>query len=219
MKKSAIRRPVRSFGWSRVEPRGIESPVFRTLESGKSGHPEEAGSSRGGFPGVVRNGVIKTAPNLGTDRFAGFDLAHSLQKTLGKPCRVLNDADVQGYAVISGHGLEVVATLGTGFGTAIFHEGELCPHLEVAHLPFRPGKDYDGVLGNAARKKAGKKKWNKRVREAIENLRVLTNFDHLYLGGGNAKKLKGKLPENVTVVDNAAGILGGIRLWEDPRHR
>ena len=171
-----------------------------------------------GFPGVVRNGVIKTAPNLGTERFAGFDLAHSLAKALGRPCRVLNDADVQGYAVISGHGLEMVATLGTGFGTALFHDGELCPHLEIAHAPFRKDECYDDVLGNAGRKKAGNKKWNKRVREAIDNLRTLVNFDHLYIGGGNSKKLKGDLPEDCSVVDNTAGILGGIRLWDDRRH-
>lgn len=171
-----------------------------------------------GFPGVVRNGVIRTAPNLSTERFAGFDLAHSLAGSLGKPTRVLNDADVQGYAAISGHGLEMVITLGTGFGTALFHDGELCPHLEIAHLPFHK-KTFDEILGNDGRKKHGKKRWNKRVREAIGLLHVLTNFDHLYIGGGNAKKLEGILPENCTIIDNKSGILGGIKLWADRRHK
>src|SRR5882672_9268763 len=77
-----------------------------------------------GFPGVVRNGVIRTAPNLGTDAFRGFNLAEALEHRLGKPTRVLNDADMQGFAVIRGDGVEMVITLGTGFGTSIFLSGK-----------------------------------------------------------------------------------------------
>ena len=73
-----------------------------------------------GFPGVVRNGVVLTAPNLGTDRFHRFNLARALERRLGKPVRVENDADVQGLAVVKGKGVEMVITLGTGFGSSIF---------------------------------------------------------------------------------------------------
>jgi polyphosphate glucokinase len=41
------------------------------------------------------------------------------------------------------------------------------------------------------------------------------NWDHLYLGGGNAKKIDFKLPENVTIVSNETGLLGGVALWRD----
>jgi polyphosphate glucokinase len=36
------------------------------------------------------------------------------------------------------------------------------------------------------------------------------------VGGGNARHLdKSALPADVSLVDNSAGILGGIRLWDD----
>ena len=37
----------------------------------------------------------------------------------------------------------------------------------------------------------------------------------LFIGGGNTKKITGSLPENVTLVENVAGLLGGIALWRD----
>jgi polyphosphate glucokinase len=140
-----------------------------------------------GFPGVVREGRVLTAPNLDNKGWKGFDLAGGLGRALGKPVRVANDADVQGLAVIAGKGVEMVITLGTGFGTGLYLDGRLGPHLELSHHPFRKGETYDEHLGNAARKKVGNKKWNKRVRKAIDELRSLTSFDHLYIGGGNAK--------------------------------
>jgi polyphosphate glucokinase len=108
----------------------------------------------------------------------------------------------------------MVITLGTGFGTGLFYNGELLPHLEIAHQPFRKGEEYDEQLGEATRKTIGEERWNKRVMKAIANMRALTAFDHLYIGGGNSRRvLRHHLPDDVTVVDNTAGILGGIRLW------
>lgn len=169
-----------------------------------------------GFPGMVRNGVVRTAPNLGHDDWAGYALAAALQRELGRPVRAANDADVQGLAVIRGTGIEMVITLGTGFGTALYEDGRLCPHLEISHQPFRKGETYDEQLGNAARKRIGQGKWQKRVLRAIGNLRELTHFDHLYVGGGNAKKLTAELPADVTLVDNVAGLSGGALLWRQP---
>src|SRR5262245_55783400 len=120
-----------------------------------------------GFPGVVRDGVLRTAFNLGDEAFRGFDLANALQAKLDKPVRVENDADVQGLAVVKGKGVEIVITLGTGFGTSIFVDGKLGPHLELAHHPFRKGKTYEEELGEAARKKHGTKRWLKRLKQAI----------------------------------------------------
>lgn len=169
-----------------------------------------------GFPGLIRHGIIHTAPNLGTEAFAGFNLAKALEQKLGAPVRAVNDADMQGLAAIKGKGVELVCTLGTGFGTALFNDGRLQVHLEIAHLPFRKGETYDQQLGDRARKDVGTKKWLDRVHEAIANMFTLTNYDHLAIGGGNAKHLDGeKLAKNITLVDNSAGILGGIRLWDD----
>ncbi len=168
-----------------------------------------------GFPGMVRNGVVLTAPNLGNDGWRGFPLADALAEALGAPTRVANDADVQGLAVIRGEGVEMVITLGTGFGTALYENGRLCPHLEISQQPFRKHETYDQQLGNAARKDVGQEKWQKRVLQAIENLRVLVHFDRLYVGGGNSSKLDGKLPDDVTIVDNSAGLSGGAFLWRE----
>lgn len=116
--------------------------------------------------------------------------------------------------MVQGKGFELVVTLGTGVGTAFFSEGQLLPHLEFAHHPLRKGVTYNDVLGEAARRKAGTKKWKVRVNETVEILRALCFFDHCYIGGGNSARLGTDLPEGVSVVDNAAGILGGIKLWE-----
>lgn len=170
-----------------------------------------------GFPGMVRDGLVRTAPNLGHDGWRGFDLAAALATALGKPARVANDADVQGLAAIRGQGVEMVITLGTGFGTALYDNGRMCPHLEISQQPFRKGENYDQQLGNAARKAVGDRKWSKRVHKAIANLRTLTHFDHLYIGGGNARKLADDLPADVTVIDNTAGLAGGVHLWRQPQ--
>ena len=89
------------------------------------------------------------------------------------------------------------------------------PHLEVAHQPFRKGETYNEQLGEATRKEIGEERWNKRVGKAIDNMRALIFFDHLYIGGGNSRRLnRDHLDDDVTMVDNTAGILGGIKLWE-----
>jgi polyphosphate glucokinase len=168
-----------------------------------------------GFPGVVRDGVVLTAPNLRNEGWERFDLAGALTKRLKKPTRTLNDADMQGLAAIRGRGLEMVVTLGTGFGTGLYWNGTLLPHLEIAHLEFRNGETYDQRLGNAGRKDAGNKKWNNRVQKAIDDMRRLTNFDHLYIGGGNAKHLSLELSPDVTIIDNQDGIVGGVHAWRD----
>jgi polyphosphate glucokinase len=168
-----------------------------------------------GFPGVVRRGKIVTAHNLGEEDWKGFDLDLALSARLGKPVRVLNDADIQGLGAISGKGVEMVITLGTGIGSSVFEEGRSFAHLELAHHPFRKGKTYEEQLGNAALEEAGKKKWNKRLRIAIDTLRGLTNFDHLYLGGGNARKVEIPLPPDVTLSSNDFGLRGGLWLWKD----
>lgn len=168
-----------------------------------------------GFPGVVRDGKVLTAPNLGTDAWRGVDLAARLRSTWDRPVRVVNDADMQGLGAASGRGIEVVVTLGTGFGSAILSDGRLGPHLEISHHPFRKGETYDEQIGNAARKRIGNEKWNRRVALAIDNIRTLTNFDRLYVGGGNAKHLDFDLPRDVRLVANDCGLRGGAKLWDD----
>jgi polyphosphate glucokinase len=167
-----------------------------------------------GFPGVVKSGCIITAPNLGTEAWHAFPLAAELEKQLGKPARVLNDAEMQGLAVIGGSGLECVLTFGTGMGSAIYREGQLMPHLELGQHPAWKSKTYDRYVGAAALKRLGVIKWNRRVNRVITLVRTLLNFDRLYLGGGNAVNITLELPRDATIVSNLAGITGGVRLWE-----
>ena len=166
-----------------------------------------------GFPGVVRKGVTETAWNLGPT-WIGFDLDKALTQELGKPVRCANDADVQGLGVVKGKGVEVVITLGTGFGSSLFLEGRLVPNMQLAHHAGWRRKTYEEELGLKALKKAGKKRWNRRVLKAIAALEALFNYDALYIGGGNAARITAELPRRVKIVSNVAGLLGGIALWQ-----
>jgi polyphosphate glucokinase len=170
-----------------------------------------------GFPGVVRKGRILTAHNLGKAHWEGFDLREALAERLGKPVQVKNDADVQGLGAIRGVGVEMVITLGTGFGSALFDDGRIAPHIELAHHQFRKGQTYEEQLGQEAIDCAGRKKWQRRVKQAIKSLRLLTWFDRLYIGGGNARLIDCELPADVEIVSNDIGMRGGIWLWRMDR--
>lgn len=165
-----------------------------------------------GFPGVVKNGRIYTAPNLDKG-WNNLMLDKLLARKLGKPVRVANDADIQGLGSVTGRGIELVITLGTGFGSVIFSDGHRI-HLELGHAPFHKGKTYEEELGIRALKKKGKRKWNKLLREAIDDLAITFDYDRLYIGGGNTRYIKFELPKNVKLVSNLQGLLGGIKLWE-----
>jgi polyphosphate glucokinase len=165
-----------------------------------------------GFPGVVVDGAPKSAPNL-HPTWAGFPLAVTLAKRLRKPTRALNDAGVQGFGVIDGKDLELVLTLGTGLGCALFYQGVYVPNVELAHHPCRRGRTYEDYLGARALETVGKKRWNKRVAEALAQIEPMWNPRRIYLGGGNAKHLKLTLPPHIRITPNEAGLLGGIKLW------
>ncbi|MDB5393349.1 MAG: hypothetical protein JWM91_855 [Rhodospirillales bacterium] len=165
-----------------------------------------------GFPGFLRDGVVITAPHFG-ESWHDFPLADALSERLGKPARVLNDAEVQGYGAIRGQGLEFVITLGTGLGTALFRDGELMPHMEFAQWPVRSKTTFNAYVGNGVLAKIGNKKWSSRVSRTIDLFRDLMHFDHLFIGGGNAHKFA-NLPKDGELVSNELGMIGGIRLWD-----
>jgi polyphosphate glucokinase len=167
-----------------------------------------------GFPGVVRHGVVITAPNLDHHSWHRFPLAEVLSERLERPTRVLNDAEVQGLGVISGQGLECVITLGTGMGFGLYQDGRLAPHLELSQHPIHKGKTYDLFIGNAALALVGRKRWNRRLRRVLANITTLVGFDSLYIGGGNSRHVTLELPANIHIVSNDAGLTGGVRLWD-----
>ena len=191
--------------------------VIKSIKTLVKGYPPYDKVSVG-FPGYVRNGVVKTAPNLGNDFWKDVNFRQKLEEALGKDAQVVNDADMQGLGVVSGKGLEMVITLGTGFGTALLMDGHLLPHLEVAHHPVSKGRDYDEYIGDIALDKEGVKKWNSRIKKVFKILKTVFNYDYLYIGGGNSDKLTFKLDKNMKIVTNADGIKGGARLWAEDKH-
>jgi polyphosphate glucokinase len=180
-----------------------------------------------GMPGMIRGGrVIATQHYITTagpftpvdpalrESWFGFDLQTVLGKQLGLPTLVLNDADVQGFGVISGTGMEVVITLGTGFGTAYYLNGQVGTHLELSQAPVRKNVNYDQWIGDLARRDVGDERWTSRVLRALDGMRAVFLWDRCYLGGGNTKYLVQEMPDDVTIVPNVAGIIGGARAWE-----
>jgi polyphosphate glucokinase len=172
-----------------------------------------------GFPGVVIDDTTQTAPNL-DEGWAGFRLGDALATRFGKPVRVANDADVHGLAVIQGRGVEMVLTLGTGLGSALYVDGHLVQNLELGHHPFgkHRGESYEDRVCDKVRKEIGSRRWNKRVVEILQQIQPIFNPRRIFVGGGNARRLeKEALPENVTIVDNVAGLLGGVKLFAAAR--
>jgi polyphosphate glucokinase len=165
-----------------------------------------------GFPGVVHAGVVYTAPNLGNNAFYRFDACGAFRERLGVRVRVVNDADMHGLGVVRGEGIEVVLTLGSGVGSAMFLDGRIGPHLGFVAL--RKGTIVDDVAAPGL-DRLGPKKWSKRVQRLIDALRQLTNFDHLHIGGGNADRLEIDLPHDVSIVSNHAALVGSVRLWDE----
>jgi polyphosphate glucokinase len=187
-------------------------PVLEALDTLRSLLPNFDRVSVG-FPGVIKHGTTYTAANLHPG-WVGFPLQLELEKRWKKPARVANDAAVQGYGAIKGQGVEMIITLGTGMGGSLFTDGRLCPGLELGHHPWKK-HTYEDYLGRRGLDKYGKQKWNELLQEAIAQTAATFNWDQLYLGGGNTKKIDFKPGKNIEIVSNEAGLLGGVALWKD----
>ena len=183
-----------------------------------------------GVPGMIRHGVVVATPHYVTrsgprsaivpelaDAWRDCDVRALLEERLGLPTLVLNDAEVHGAGVVTGEGIELVLTLGTGLGAALFDRGDLAPHLELSHAPVRRGLTYDVYIGQVERRRLGSTLWSRRVQRVVQGLWPVVRWDRLYLGGGNAQNVTpavlARLGERVTVVPNQAGIIGGVRAW------
>ena len=183
-----------------------------------------------GMPGMVRHGVVVATPHYVTrsgprsavlpellTAWSGCDMQALVERRLSAPTLVLNDAEVHGAGVISGTGVELVLTFGTGLGSALFDGGRLAPHLEWSQAPVRWGLTYDEYIGQPERVRLGDAIWSRRVRRVVEGLRPVFRWDRLYLGGGNSRRITptvlDRLGDDVVVVPNEAGIVGGVRAW------
>ena len=184
-----------------------------------------------GMPGMIRDGRVISTPHYITEagphtkvipelveEWRGFDARANITQALGLAAIVLNDAEVAGAGAVTGSGFEVMFTLGTGLGSAIFDEGTLMPHLEISRAPVRKGQIYDTYIGDASRKQMGDVAWSRRVRDVLIGLEPVFDWDRLYIGGGNGVRLEQSdlrgVGGSVSVVPNAAGIVGGVKAWD-----
>ncbi|ROS76808.1 ROK family protein [Cellulomonas sp. PhB143] len=184
-----------------------------------------------GMPGMIRHGVVVHTPHYVTRSgprsrvdpalaaaWASFDVRAALEARLARPTIVLNDAEVHGAGVVAGSGLELVLTLGTGLGSALFDGGRVAPHLEWSHAPLRRGTTYDEYVGDIERHRLGNGLWSRRVVTVVEGLRPVFHWDRVYVGGGNSRAITPsaleRLGDDVVVVPNSAALVGGSRAWE-----
>ncbi len=162
-----------------------------------------------GYPGVVLHGKPVVEPhNLGCG-WVGFDY----EKAFGKPVRMINDAALQAIGSYK-RGRMLFLGLGTGLGSALIVDGVIAP-TELAHLPYKRGRSYEGYVGERARKRLGTKKWRKAVDDVVERLSAALEVDDVVIGGGNARRLQ-RLPKNARRVSNSKAFIGGLRLWQTP---
>lgn len=184
-----------------------------------------------GFPGMVRHGVIIYTPHYVNVRgprskvdpklaiaWRGLDLQRLVGEKFNLPTLVMNDAEVHGAGVVAGTGFEVMLTLGTGLGCAIFDGGRLLPHIELSHAPIRRGTIYDEWIGEHERRRLGDTFWSRRVKTMVADLRPVFQFDRLYIGGGNSRRIKSEvvsaLGDDIVIVSNDLGVKGGARAWK-----
>jgi polyphosphate glucokinase len=174
------------------------------------------------FPGVVVDGVTRTAANV-DDAWIGVDAAALISGRLGLPVTVLNDADAAGLAETSfgagkgRQGTVIVLTFGTGIGSAVFHQGRLLPNTELGHLEL-DGHEVEKRASAKAREDAdlGWKHWAHRVGDYLAHLEMLFSPELFVIGGGVSRKAEKFLPhiEGVraeilpAALLNDAGIVG-----------
>jgi len=164
-----------------------------------------------GYPGAVKNGRPAREPR----NLAGGWMRFDYRKAFGKPVKIVNDAAMQALGAYRG-GRMLFLGLGTGLGSALVAEGVLMP-MELAHLPYREGKTYEDYVGERGLLCLGKKKWTRHVHKVVELLKAGLQADYVVLGGGQTKRLK-ELPPGVRLGNNQYAILGGLRLWDEPKH-
>jgi polyphosphate glucokinase len=174
-----------------------------------------------GFPGVVIDGRTKTAANVDPG-WLDFDADSALERILGRPVHMINDADAAGVAEMrfgigrDEPGTVFLITLGTGTGSALFYNGVLVPNLELGHMEIR-GRDAERRSAAAARVRRGIswKAWAMDLDEHLLAIEKLFSPRLFIIGGGVSKRADQFIPR-LTVrarvvpaqLRNDAGIVG-----------
>jgi polyphosphate glucokinase len=177
------------------------------------------------FPAVIQRGVARTAANVDKS-WIGADVQSLLQTTLGRPVRVVNDADAAGYAEVKfgaakdATGTVFMATLGTGIGSALIVDGVLVPNTEFGHLEV-DGKDAETRAADSARERDDLtwQQWAKRLTKYFQAIERLVWPDLIVVGGGVSKKadkflplLEIRTPIVASRLRNDGGIVGAALL-------
>jgi polyphosphate glucokinase len=183
-----------------------------------------------GFPGVVQNGVIKTAANM-NKVWIDVDIVDLISRATKCPTFALNDADAAGFAEMkfgSGKGFKGVAvliTVGTGLGSVMFSGGKLVPNLEFGHIILH-GDSAEKYASDAARQQGDLswEEWAGHFNEYLTRLEFLTWPDLIIIGGGASKKddlfmpyLKSRARIVPAELLNEAGIIGAAMFAKSKR--
>jgi len=174
------------------------------------------------FPGVVADGVTRTAANM-DPAWIGLDAAALFAKATGNPVRVLNDVDAAGVAEMTfGAGVDeqgtvLMVTFGTGIGSALFVKGILVPNTEFGHIEIR-GRDAEDRASERAKNlhDLSWSKWAEHVDEYLQHIEALLSPDLIILGGGISRQSEKWVPRLTGIrarivpaaLLNNAGIVG-----------
>jgi len=179
------------------------------------------------FPAVIRGGRAMTAVH-GDDSWIGVDVQQLLGERLGRPVRLINDADAAGVAEMAygagkgQTGVVLLLDLGTGIGTALFTDGQLVPNVQLGHVEFH-GREAEARLSPVARKKKniGWKQWAQGFTELLARYEAYLSPDLIIIGGGMAKEwpkfgtlLESKAKLVRAALGTSAGIVGAARVGE-----
>lgn len=183
------------------------------------------------YPGVVLDGVARTAANLHKD-WIGASLSELIGSRLSGPTTFLNDADAAGlaeahYGVGKGQqGVVVVVTFGTGIGVAVINNGELVANSELGHIEI-DGVDAELGAAASARERDGLTwaEWGARADRYLKRLEDLVWPKMIILGGGISKNpekwvhfLSPRTPVQLAHSINNAGIIGAAdAAWMEHR--
>jgi polyphosphate glucokinase len=177
------------------------------------------------FPAVIQHGIARSAANV-DEAWIGTDAETLFSETLGRQVLVVNDADAAGFAEVTFgagkgvHGVVLVATLGTGIGSALFVDGRLVPNTELGHLEI-DGHDAEKKAADAARERHDLSwaQWAKRLQRYFGHVEDLLWPDLIIVGGGVSKKhekflplLDLRTPIVPAQLRNDAGIIGAASL-------
>jgi polyphosphate glucokinase len=185
-----------------------------------------------GLPGVVLDGVLKTAANIDA-AWVEYPITQKLSKSLKRPVTIVNDADAAGtaemrFGIGAGKpGVVVLLTLGTGVGSAVFVDGKLVPNTEFGQMEIR-GRPAERRSASVARTRRGLswKAWAQDLDEHLIRIDELIWPELIILGGGvskNADKYVPRLTVRPPVVPaqlrNDAGIIGAAVIAAETAER